>query len=38
MLERIEGAIKNGQFRNTDKTGHTRHRKKTVIYKTLRRN
>ena len=29
MLENTEQAIKNGQSRETDNTGHTRHRPKT---------
>ena len=29
MLEKIEGAIKNGQTRDTGDIGSTRHRKKT---------
>jgi len=28
-LEKTEGAIKNGQSRDTGSTGHTRHRTKT---------
>jgi len=29
MLEKTEGSIKNGQSRDTDNIGHTRHRTKT---------
>ena len=29
MLEKTEGAIKNGQSRETGKTGHIRHKTKT---------
>ena len=29
MLEKIEGAIKNGQARDTGNISHTRHRTKT---------
>jgi hypothetical protein len=29
MLENTEGAIKNGQYRETDNIGYTRHRTKT---------
>ena len=29
MLEKIKGAIKNGQSRDTDTIGYTRHKTKT---------
>ena len=29
MLENTEGEIKNGQSRETDNTGHTKHKRKT---------
>jgi len=34
MLMKIEGAIKNGQSRETGNIGHTEHRKKTNTAKT----
>ena len=33
MLENIEGAIKNGQSRETDNIGYTKHKTKTNITK-----
>jgi hypothetical protein len=30
MLENTEGAIKSGQYRETDNIGYTRHRTKTI--------
>ena len=38
MLEKTEGAIKNGQFRETGNIGYTRHRKKTKKQKTTKHN